>query len=75
MSFQQHLDEDVEHAIIQLCDALCQWERGTGRESVLIVREPGFAFRALSGKPIPDSCDDLDDTHFLKNIDAQEQGE
>lgn len=52
-AFQQHPDPDVEHAIIRLCDALCMWERSTGRQSVLIIREQGgFVYRAASGKPI-----------------------
>lgn len=48
----EHLNEDVQTALIRLCDALCTWERSTGRESVLILREQGgFVFRAMSGKP------------------------
>ena len=48
----EHRDPEVQKAIIKLADALCTWERGTGRESVLILREQGgFEFRALSGKP------------------------
>ena len=39
MSWQQHPDENVQRAIISLCDALCSWERSTGRQSMLIVRE------------------------------------
>ena len=47
-----HPDPEVRAAIIRLSDALCQWERSTGRESVLIIREQGgFVYRAVSGKP------------------------
>lgn len=55
-----HPDRDVEIAIIRLSDALCQWERATGRQSILIVREQGgFVYRAASGKPnIPDDIAD-----------------
>lgn len=56
----QHPDPEVNQALIKLCDALCTWERNTGRNSVLIVREEGgFVFRAVSGKPgIPDDVPD-----------------
>ena len=55
----QHPDPEVGAAIIRLTDALCSWERSTGRESVLIIREQGFCYRALSGKPtIPDDIED-----------------
>jgi hypothetical protein len=62
-----HPDRDISRALIQLCDALCSWERSTGRESVLILRErDGFVFRAMSGKPtVPD---DVIDAELLKII-------
>ena len=52
----KHPDEEVNHAIVQLNDALCTWERNTGRQSVLIIREEGgWQHRSMSGKPgIPD---------------------
>jgi hypothetical protein len=54
-----HHDPRTRALISNLCDSLCQWERGTGRESVLIIREKGFSFRAVSGKPgVPDSVTD-----------------
>lgn len=58
--WEQHPDEDVRAAIVKLCDALCTWERNTGRNSVLILREDhGFEFRAQSGKPgIPHGISD-----------------
>ena len=51
-----HQDKEVQQAIVRLCDVLCTYERNTGIESVLIIREQGgFCFRAVSGKPgIPD---------------------
>lgn len=59
--FQQHLDHDVQRALIRLCDALCQWERSTGRTSLLVLIEQDrerpmsrFEFVADCGKPIPD---------------------
>ncbi len=60
MTYMQHPDEEVRQAIIVLCDRLCSWERNTGIESILIIREQGgFVFRAASGKPgIPDDIPD-----------------
>lgn len=56
----EHPDREVSAAITRLCDALCTWERNTGRESVLIIREQGgFCFRAVSGKPnVPADIED-----------------
>lgn len=52
MSIQVHPDGEVMKAIIRLTDALCSWERNTGRENVLIIREvEGFVYRAVNGKP------------------------
>lgn len=55
-----HPDQDVNAALIRLSDALCMWERNTGRQSVLIIREEGgWQFRAMSGKPgVPDDVTD-----------------
>lgn len=58
----EHPSTEVQTAIVRLCDALCSWERSTGRESVLILREVGgYEFRAASGKTnVPaDLPDDL----------------
>ena len=49
----KHPSEDVEQALIRLGDAITQWERTTGRQSVLIFREVGgFIHRLDSGKPV-----------------------
>jgi len=54
-----HPDKEVQSAIIKLSDALCMWERSTGHENILIVRESGFCFRAVNGKPnVPDDITD-----------------
>ena len=51
----EHPDGEVNSALIRLADALCEWERSTGRQSVLILREQGgFERRYASGKPIDD---------------------
>mgnify|MGYP001616234355 CR=1 FL=1 len=34
---QFHKDRDCDRAMIRLMDALCTWERETGRESTLIL--------------------------------------
>lgn len=65
-AFQTHPDSEVQAAIIQLCDRLCMWERATGRESVLVLREQGgFCFRADSGKPLDDGLSDIPDQQLL----------
>lgn len=66
----EHPDPDVRQALIRLSDALCTWERNTGRESVLILREVGgFVYRASSGKPgIPD---DISDSDLMKTIEGK----
>jgi hypothetical protein len=47
-----HPNERVQKALMELNSALCVWERDTGRESVLILREQGgFSHRSVSGKP------------------------
>jgi hypothetical protein len=62
--YQQHPDENVRQALIKLCDAICRWERSTGRTSALILKEAGgFSFRASSGKPFED--DVLSDSDFI----------
>ena len=58
----EHESPDVRSALIRLSDALCQWERNTGRQSVLVLREQGgFEYRAMSGKPnvLPDISDSI----------------
>lgn len=65
MNYQQHSDPDVETALIRLCDALCTWERSTGRESLLILRETGgYQFRADCGKPL--DSDDMTDEQLVQ---------
>ncbi len=51
----QHPDPDCRAAIIRLLDALCMWERSTGRQSLLVLvpiehDEPVVV--ADSGKPL-----------------------
>ena len=68
MTFMEHPDPEVRKAIVRLADSLCSWERSTGRESVLIIREAGgFVFRAVNGKP--DVPDDVADGQLMKLIE------
>ena len=67
-----HLDGDVQKALVDLSTALVQWERATGRQSVLILREePDFVCRLNSGKPgVPD---DVLDSQLLGIILNQQE--
>lgn len=47
-TYDTHPDSEVRHALVRLNDALCSWERSTGRESVLILRESDFVARSRS---------------------------
>jgi hypothetical protein len=56
----EHPDVEVNQALINLADRLCQWERSTGRQSILIIKEQGGYERIyVSGKPINDPPKDL----------------
>lgn len=62
----QHKDSEVQSALIRLLDALCTWERMTGRESILILREDDYTCRAANGKcGVPD---DITDAQLIRNI-------
>lgn len=66
-----HPSQDVRYAIIRLNDALCTWERSTGRQSALIVRENDWCHRSMSGKPgVPD---DVTDEQLLSAVKEPEQ--
>ena len=51
-----HRDSEVNHALVHLMDALCTWERVTGRGSKLLLipdeKDEEIVF-AVDGKPIP----------------------
>ena len=59
----EHKDREVQAAIIRLTDALCTWERETGREGILIIREDGYCCRVQNGKCIVP--DDIPDEQLL----------
>jgi hypothetical protein len=60
VKWMEHPDKEVRQALIRLNDALCTWERNTGRQSILIIREQGgFEHRSVSGKPgVPEDVSD-----------------
>ena len=62
-----HTDPDVRQALTRLMDALCSWERATGRTSILILREAGgYACRADSGKPLDETTQgDITDAQLM----------
>ena len=68
----KHLDPHIDHLLVQLNDALCTWERSTGRQSVLILREQhGFEHRSVNGKPCV--VDDVDDRTLLNMVKQGDQ--
>ena len=58
MSNRWHRDPEVDKALIRLIDALCTWERNTGRGSVFLLM-PNYpdeeTIIAVDGKPIETS--------------------
>lgn len=62
-----HPSEDVRAACVRLADALCSWERSTGRDNIVIIKDTaGFEYRALSGSPL---TDDIPDSHILDGFE------
>jgi hypothetical protein len=66
-----HPDDDVRNAMIRLSDALCRYERSTGREYLLIVKgdtsKGPMEYRSLSGGP---ASQDADDEHLLESFEG-----
>lgn len=53
-----HMDREVDAALIRLLDALCEWERNSGRHSTLILIphcSDEKTVIAQDGKPIPEN--------------------
>lgn len=51
---QWHESDEIEGAFIRLLDALCNWERSTGRDSLLVfvpVEGDERVIVAIGGKP------------------------
>lgn len=52
----EHPDENVRRALIGLVDALCSWERSTGNEHLIIVKDTareGYEYRVFTSSPVP----------------------
>jgi len=71
----RHNSDKVQEAIVQLCDALCEYERNTGIESILILREPDFVCRAVDGKPAVFDVTDEDMIDCMLGKDKPEGSE
>lgn len=47
---EHHPSPEVRKGLLALLDALCSWERSTGRENLLIVKDSiGCEYRSISG--------------------------
>ena len=54
-----HPSDDVRAAAVRLLDALCMWERSTGRHNLVILKDSiGVEYRSLDGGPVPEHIDD-----------------
>ncbi len=70
----RHPSPRVDDAIVKLNDALCEWERATGRQSVLILREEGgWSHRSVNGKPV--GADVAPDNTLLDMIRAEHRAQ
>lgn len=59
-----HPDEGVRTTAIRFLDALTRWNRNTGRENVVIIKDTtGCQWRSLSGTP---QLDDISDAQLLE---------
>lgn len=47
-----HKDKRVAEAILKLNDAICEYERTTQIDHVVIIRGGSFVSRSLNGKPV-----------------------
>jgi hypothetical protein len=62
----EHPDKEVRAAAIRLMDALTSWNRNTGRENVVIIKDTvGCEIRTLSGAPVPA---DVSDAQLLEGF-------
>jgi hypothetical protein len=64
----KHPCPEVRAAAIRLLDALTSWERSTGRQNIVIIKDTvGCETRTLSAAPIPP---DISDEDALANFQA-----
>ena len=63
----EHPCQEVRTAAIRLLDALTSWNRNTGRENIVIIKDTiGGEIRTLSGAPQPP---DITDAQLLEAFD------
>jgi hypothetical protein len=57
----EHPDKNIRRALIELIDALCSWERSTGNEHLIIVKDTardGYEYRVFTSSPVRDHTGD-----------------
>lgn len=60
----------MKSAAIRLLDALCMWERNTGRHHVLILKDSiGCEYRVLDNAPIPSDVTDQQLLEAFHNLE------
>jgi hypothetical protein len=65
----KHPSEDVRKAAVRLLDALCSWERSTGRKNLVIIKDGiGCDYRSLSGSPLPPDVSDSQALEAYENM-------
>jgi len=71
----EHPSDEVRAAAIRLMDALTTWNRNTGRENVVIIKDTvGCEIRTLSGAPQPPSITDDMLLEAFDNLSASQNG-
>lgn len=72
-----HMDDEIDRTIIRLIDALCAWERNTGRRSHLLLvpeSDDEKIIYAMDGKPVSHTPFELAmDLDLIKSL-IQERG-
>jgi hypothetical protein len=72
-----HKDKEVNHSIVELLDALCQWERNTGRRSTLILiphTSDETIVLAQDGKPLTRLISDEHPAKYILDLALKERG-
>lgn len=71
----EHPSDEVRAAAIRLMDALTSWNRNTGRENVVIIKDTiGCEIRTLSGAPTPPDVTDDQLLEAFDNVSASQNG-
>ena len=69
----EHPSKDVRSAAIRLLDALCMWERTTGRHNLVIIKDSvGCEYRSMDGAPMPDGVGDHHMLEAFENLVKEE---